>query len=43
MINPIDDCPTHGGSVYFHRGKVVSRLAFDKEDILIVDIDNKVF
>lgn len=43
MINPIDDSPTHGGSVYFHGGKVVNRLAFDKEDILTVEIDNKMF
>ena len=41
MINPIDDSPTHGGSVYFHRGEVVNRLAFDKEDILIVELRRK--
>lgn len=41
MINPIDDSPTHGGSIYFRGGKVADRLAFDKEDILIVEIENK--
>ena len=41
MINPIDDSPTHGGSVYFHGGKVAGRLAFDREDMLIVEIDDK--
>ena len=39
MINPLDDTPTHGGSVYFHGGRVTGRLAFDREDILIVEID----
>ncbi len=42
MINPIDDSPTHGGSVYFCGGGVVKRLAYDKEDILIVNIDEKI-
>ena len=40
MINSIDDSPTHGGSVYFYGGRVVKRLEYDKEDILIMEIDD---
>ncbi len=43
MINPIDDSPTHGGSAHFFRGAVAGRLAYDKEDILVVEIDEKSF
>ena len=40
MINPLDDDPVnHGGSFHFRDGKIVARLPFDKEEILIVDID----
>ena len=39
MINPIDHAPkNHGGSFYFRNGKVLSRLPFDQEGILIVEI-----
>lgn len=39
MINPIDHAPqNHGGSFYFRNGKVMDRLPFDREGILIVDI-----
>lgn len=39
MINPLDDNPVnHGGSFYFQNGRIISRTEFDKQDILIVDI-----
>ena len=37
MINPIDRHPTnHGGSFHFHNGKIMAKIPFDKEDVLIV-------
>ena len=42
MINAIDYEPAnHGGAFYFCDGKVVDRLPFDQEGILIVDIDDE--
>lgn len=42
MINPIDYEPAnHGGAFYFCDGKVIDRLPFDQEGILIVDIDDE--
>ena len=39
MINPIDNEPlNHGGSFHFQEGQIVSRLPFDQEDILLVEI-----
>lgn len=39
MINSIDDNPVnHGGAFHFRDGKVVEKIPFDKEDILIVNI-----
>lgn len=39
MVNPLDSEPVnHGGSFHFRDGQVVTRLPFDKEDILIVNI-----
>lgn len=39
MINPIDHEPlNHGGSFHFHNGKTVARIPFDREDVLIVDV-----
>ena len=39
MINPIDRNPVnHGGSFRFQNGTVTERIAFDEEQILIVDI-----
>lgn len=39
MVNPLDNQPVnHGGSFYFHDGQVTARLPFDKEGILIVNI-----
>ena len=40
MINPLDNEPeNHGGSFHFCGGRISERLPFDREDILIVDID----
>lgn len=40
MINPIDDDPVnHGGAFHFHDGRIISKIPFDKEGILIVNID----
>ena len=37
MINPIDiEDQNHGGSSYFHNGKLVNRTAYDEEQIIIV-------
>ena len=37
MINPIDHNPTnHGGSFHFHKGKLMAKIPFDQEDILVV-------
>jgi len=42
MINSIDDDPQcHGGSFYFCKGKIIARLPFDQENILIVDTDRE--
>ena len=39
MINPIDNSPVnHGGSFHFHKGKTIAQIPFDKEEMLIVDI-----
>ena len=39
MINPIDNEPlNHGGSFHFKEGQIISRLPFDQEDILLVEI-----
>ena len=39
MINPLDNEPAnHGGSFHFRDGQIVSRLPFDKEDILILEV-----
>ena len=38
MINPIDiEGQNHGGSSYFHDGKLVERTSYDKEQIIIVN------
>lgn len=43
MINPIDDKrKNHGGAFYFRGGKIIDRLPFDREGILIVDIEDAV-
>ena len=43
MVNPIDCEPqNHGGAFYFCNGKIIDRLPFDQEGILIVDIDDVV-
>lgn len=43
MVNPIDyDPQNHGGAFYFRGGKLLDRLPFDKEGILIVEIDDAV-
>lgn len=40
MINSIDSNPkNYGGSFYFKNGKLIDRTVFDKEQILIVNID----
>lgn len=39
MINPIDNEPeNHGGAFHFRDGQIVKRLPFDKEEILLVNI-----
>ena len=39
MINPIDLSPrNYGGSFRFRDGKLMQRLPFDSEQILIVDV-----
>lgn len=39
LVNPISQDPaSHGGAFYFADGKIVEKLAFDTEGILIVDI-----
>ncbi|MCI8840571.1 MAG: carbon-nitrogen hydrolase family protein [Oscillospiraceae bacterium] len=39
MVNPLDHEPqNHGGSFYFRDGKIVDRLPFDQEGILVVEI-----
>lgn len=39
MINSIDGNPVnHGGAFYFRNGQVAAQIPFDREDILIVDI-----
>ena len=39
MVNPIDSCPVnHGGSFFMHDGRIVKRIPFDEERILIVDV-----
>ena len=39
MVNPLDNDPAnHGGSFHFHDGRVIARLPFDEEGILIVSI-----
>lgn len=39
MVNPMDDEPrNHGGSFHFCDGKLIDRLPFDQEGILIADI-----
>ena len=39
MINPLDHDPVnHGGSFQFHDVKIVAKLPFDEEGILIVNI-----
>lgn len=39
MINPLDDDPqNHGGSFHFSGGKILDRLPFDEEGILIVEL-----
>ena len=39
MINPLDNEPeNHGGSFYFRDGKIIARLPFDEEGILVVSI-----
>ena len=35
-IDPVWDC--HGGCFVFHKGEVISRIGFDKEDILYCEI-----
>lgn len=43
LVNPMDDEPkNHGGSFYFRHGKIVDRLPFDQEGILIVDMDDAI-
>lgn len=43
MINPIDDSPQcHGGSFHFYKGQIITRLPFDQEKILIVDMDQEI-
>lgn len=40
MINPLDNEPeNHGGSFHFRDGRIIARLPFDKEGILIVNIE----
>ena len=40
MINPIDDDPVnHGGSFHFRNGRTAGRLPFDREEILIAEIE----
>ena len=40
MVNPIDDDPVnHGGSFRFRNGEVTDRIPFDREQILIADVD----
>ena len=39
MINPTDNEPVnHGGAFYFHKGRTVASIPFDREDILFLDI-----
>ena len=39
MINPLDNEPeNHGGSFHFRDGQIITRLPFDKEGILIANI-----
>ncbi len=39
MVNPLDRDPVnHGGSFHFHKGKLVRRIPFEREGVLIVDI-----
>ncbi|MBQ6333844.1 MAG: carbon-nitrogen hydrolase family protein [Erysipelotrichaceae bacterium] len=39
MINPIDNEPVnHGASFHFQEGQIISKLPFDQEDILLVEI-----
>ena len=42
MVNPIDPPHNHGGAFYFRGGQLESRLPFDQEGVLIVDIGDKV-
>ena len=43
MVNPIDYEPqSHGGSFYFRNGKIIDRLPFDREGILVVDVDGAI-
>lgn len=43
MINPIDDSPQcHGGSFHFYKGQIITRLPFDQEKVLIVDMDKEI-
>lgn len=43
LINSIDFEPqNHGGAFHFSNGKILDRLPFDQEGILIVDIDDAV-
>ena len=40
MINPIGDEPQcHGGSFYFCKGKVLAKLPFDEETVLVIDTE----
>ena len=40
MINPIDFAPkNYGGSFYFQKGRVIDRIPFEQEQILIVDVN----
>ena len=39
MINSIDHEPAnHGGSFHLHNGKIIARIPFDREGILVVEI-----
>lgn len=40
MVNPLDSDPvSHGGAFCFRKGEIIARLPFDREGILIVDVE----
>jgi len=39
MVNSLSEEPvSHGGTFFFKEGKIISRLAYDKENILMIEI-----